>query len=143
ITWPSGNQFECFSTVWAEAAQASGSKAAPSRARRNRNKGFTVCLLDLWGLGDSVCERPAAGFNEPGGTPAVKAAHSAAAASASCAAPAQLHFPFARCSRRAVPGKLWPFPQPLPTMQPNTRQDALAGLKVVDFTIVMSGPMCT
>jgi len=28
-------------------------------------------------------------------------------------------------------------------MQPNTRQDALAGLKVVDFTIVMSGPMCT
>jgi crotonobetainyl-CoA:carnitine CoA-transferase CaiB-like acyl-CoA transferase len=29
------------------------------------------------------------------------------------------------------------------TMQTPTRQDALAGLKVVDFTIVMSGPMCT
>lgn len=28
-------------------------------------------------------------------------------------------------------------------MPPNSRQDALAGLKVVDFTIVMSGPMCT
>jgi CoA:oxalate CoA-transferase len=28
-------------------------------------------------------------------------------------------------------------------MESNTRQDALAGLKVVDFTIVMSGPMCT
>jgi CoA:oxalate CoA-transferase len=28
-------------------------------------------------------------------------------------------------------------------MQPISRQDALAGLKVVDFTIVMSGPMCT
>lgn len=28
-------------------------------------------------------------------------------------------------------------------MQSSTRQDALAGLKVIDFTIVMSGPMCT
>jgi len=28
-------------------------------------------------------------------------------------------------------------------MQPISRPDALAGLKVVDFTIVMSGPMCT
>jgi crotonobetainyl-CoA:carnitine CoA-transferase CaiB-like acyl-CoA transferase len=28
-------------------------------------------------------------------------------------------------------------------MQAQSRQDALAGLKVVDFTIVMSGPMCT
>lgn len=28
-------------------------------------------------------------------------------------------------------------------MQTESRQDALAGLKVIDFTIVMSGPMCT
>jgi crotonobetainyl-CoA:carnitine CoA-transferase CaiB-like acyl-CoA transferase len=27
--------------------------------------------------------------------------------------------------------------------EPSTRRDALAGIKVVDFTIVMSGPMCT